>query len=420
MKGFWRNEQGVAHLGAMPLGRIVSLVEADPRATLPAYVYDVDGVQAAATEAVAALAGAGWVAYALKANSAGTLVRAVAAAGAGADAVSGAELSLALECGIPPERIVMSGVAKTNAELDAAIGAGIAAIQAESIEELQRIAQRATALGARARVSVRLNPGVEIDSHAHISTGHAAAKFGIVRTAWPAVLETVREQPSLDLAGVSVHVGSMLASVEPYLASARVACETAKAWRGAGLPLRFVDFGGGFGIDQGAGAVPTPGHFARAALQLAREQGLGDLQVVIEPGRSLVGPFGVLVAGVVQCKVAGGQRFILLNAGMNDLLRPALYGAHHRVEALDQAPSQPQWRVVGPVCESADDFGSHPLGVSPPVAVAIRDAGAYGFTLASEYNGRSLPCEIFVRDGQVASVSPTPGWRRWVEARCQA
>lgn len=388
--------------------------------TLPAYVYDVDGVREAAKAACIALGQENLVAYAVKANSAGTLIRAARSAGAGADVVSGAELELAVQCGVEPSRIVMSGVAKRDDEIDRALSLGIRALQAESVEELQRIAARAHASGRRARVSIRLNPDVSIDSHAHISTGHKAAKFGVIREAWSEALQTIRQNPCLQLLGVSVHVGSMLMSVEPYLASARVACETARAWISHGHALEFIDFGGGFGIDLGNGAAPAPKDFAAGAVKLLKDQGLQHLQLAIEPGRSLVGPYGVLLAEVVQAKVAQGQHFALINAGMNDLLRPALYGARHRIEPLQAAPSGRNWRVAGPVCESADDFGEHQLAETLPAAVAIRDAGAYGFTLSSEYNGRPQPCEVFVQSGVITHFSPSPGADAWIRRRARA
>jgi diaminopimelate decarboxylase len=184
-----------------------------------------------------------------------------------------------------------------------------------------------------------------------------------------------------------------------------------------GRKARGADFGGGFGIDYGTETPAEPAAFVRAVLPLLREYDLGELAIAIEPGRSLVGPYGVLVAKVVQTKVSGERRWVMIDAGMNDLLRPALYGAKHRIEPLAWEPSAPESRVVGPVCESSDDFGLHPLGTIAPTHVAIRDVGAYGFVMASEYNGRPLPSEVFVSDAQVASISsPSP----WLTRRLKA
>jgi diaminopimelate decarboxylase len=416
MHGFARDAAGIAMLGSVPLADAL----ARARVPTPAYVYDLDAIAAETSELAGALEPRDLVAYAIKANAAGSVVRAIARAGGGADVVSGAELELALGCGIAPERIVMSGVAKTAAEIDFAILNGIRSLMLESVEEVARIAARARALGRRAAVALRLNPGIEIDAHAHVATGHDEAKFGIavadVAAAWEAL---DAHADVLDAVGVSTHVGSMLADPSPWLAAARVVCEVARARLASGRRLTLIDFGGGFGIDYGGAPVARPREFARAGRELAADHGLDALGLVVEPGRALVASHGVLVSSVVQAKRSGGRRFVMIDAGMNDLIRPALYGARHRVEPLERAPGGPSWRVVGPVCESADDFGEHPLGGEPPLGVVIRDAGAYGHTMASEYNGRPLPAEIFVASGEVRA-RPSPGSAAWVRSRLEA
>jgi diaminopimelate decarboxylase len=389
---------------------------------LPAYVYDVDGM----TETLRSLRHAfgdapHLVAYAIKANSAGTVVRAFAAEGSGVDAVSGAEVELSLACGVPAKQVVMSGVAKTDTEIDLALFKGILAIQAESVEELTRIAARARAAGHRADVSLRVNPGIEIDSHSHIATGHDAAKFGISESDLAAAYAVIDgSEGRLAQVGLSVHLGSMMTSTEAYARSARKLCDLARERRSRAPGFKFVDFGGGFGIDYGSEPSVPPSEFAHTCVRTLRDAGLSDLMIVVEPGRSLVAPFGVLVARIVQTKRSAARSWVMINAGMNDLIRPALYGAKHRIELLEQAPQEPEWRVVGPVCESSDDFGSHPLGDDPNGLVAIRDAGAYGFVMASEYNGRALPGEVFVRGGKVVSVSRGPGPKAWLERRVSA
>jgi diaminopimelate decarboxylase len=272
-----------------------------------------------------------------------------------------------------------------------------------------------------ARVSLRVNPGVAIDSHAHVATGHDEAKFGIARADLGQAWQRVDEAGELLRAvGVSTHVGSMLTSPEPWLASARTLCEVARARRSDKPGLEFVDFGGGFGIDHGERVCAPPADFVRAGLRLLAERGLSDLSLVVEPGRALVGPHGVLVASVVQEKRSGPRRWLMIDAGMNDFIRPALYAARHRIEPLERPPEPPSWRVVGPVCESADDFGDYALGDPVPSRVVIRDVGAYGFAMASEYNGRALPTEVFVASGRVLHVSPTPGALDWVARRLRA
>lgn len=418
MNGFDRDASGRAVLAGRPIAALL----AEAGVATPAYVYDVGAIRAAVRDAEAAFGDAPHVlAYAVKANTAGTIVRAVGEAGGGADVVSGGELAVVLGAGIDPERVVMSGVAKTDDELERAITADILAIQLESVEEIARVAARARALGRRARVSLRVNPAVRIDSHAHVATGHDEAKFGIVQSDVAAAWQQIDARPdALDAVGVSTHVGSMLETPAPYLESARVVCAVARSRRETNRQLRFVDFGGGFGIDYGAGPVRPPAEFVRAGLDLIRKEGLGDLALVVEPGRALVAPFGVLVASVVQDKRSGDRRWCMIDAGMNDLIRPALYQAHHRIEPLERPPGGTEWQVVGPVCESADDFGLHPLGEALPATVVIRDAGAYGFTMASEYNGRPLPAEVFCEDGQVIRARPSPGVQAWVRSRLEA
>jgi diaminopimelate decarboxylase len=360
-------------------------------------------------------------------------VRTLAAAGIGADVVSGGELTLALAAGIPARRILMSGVAKTDREIERAIHEDILGIQVESVEEIARVAARARSLGKRARISIRVNPGVKIDSHAHIATGHERAKFGIALADVPAAFARIDEEPtSLVGVGISVHIGSMMTSAEPYRRAARGIAELAVARRAQlsgrtpatsaelSNALEYIDFGGGIGIDYGSTDVEPPSAFARAARDVLGEFDLSELRLVMEPGRCLVAPHGVLVARVIGPKVTPSGRFLLLDAGMNDLLRPALYGARHRIEPLDWAPEAGEWRVVGPVCESADDFGTHAIGERIPDLVVIRDAGAYAFTMASEYNARPLASELFVSDGRVVSASQSPGEAAWVSRRLLA
>jgi diaminopimelate decarboxylase len=430
-----RDDAGRLTLGGADLEAIARAVGT------PAYVYDLSGIEAEARALIAAFAGAPHlVAYAVKANSAGPVVRALAAVGCGADVVSGAELALALACGVSPEKILFSGIAKTDRELDAAVAAGergIAAVQIESVEEILRVAARARAAGRRARVSLRLNPAVSLETlatHAHIATGHDEAKFGIEVVDLPVAFDLVAQHPELALVGLSTHVGSQLTTTAPYLDAARLAMQTAARLRegrsqGTGPELAFVDTGGGFGVDYGDGCGAAPADFVRETRALQAASGLGDLALHVEPGRSLVAKHGVLVASVIQHKVspaAAGvrgarQRWLMIDAGMNDLIRPALYQARHRVEAVDAVAGGERipWRVVGPVCESSDDFGAHALPVAPPARVALLDAGAYGYTMASRYNGRALPVEVFVRDGRVVASTERDVEGVWVDDRAQ-
>ncbi len=416
-----RDPDGQARLGAV---RLADLFGGEAAGT-PAYVYDLDGMAAAARELVAGFGGAPHlVAYAVKANSAGPVIRAIAAAGCGAEVVSGGELALVLKAGVAPDRVLYSGVAKRAAEIDLAIGAGdrgIAALQLESIAEIARVEARAKALGRTARVGLRINPGVEADTHEKVATGHDEAKFGVALEDLDDAFEALGASKHVSFVAVGCHVGSQLTETSTYLEAARRVLHVATRWEQDHPALELVDFGGGFGVDYGVGCKASPRDFARAAVALLEAEGFPGRRVTVEPGRSLVAEHGVLVARVVSSKASrSGRRWLLIDAGMNDLMRPALYGAHHRIEPLDAAPptqSGEGHRVVGPVCESSDDFGVHRFASPLPELVVIRDAGAYGFTMASEYNGRPLPAEIFLSAGRVASIKPARPVDAWVEAR---
>ncbi len=406
-------------------GVVLADIARDPRFGTPVYVYDLDAITNEARELDAAFDSAPHlVAYAVKANSAGPIVKALAAVGCGADVVSGAELVLAQRCGVPAERIVFSGVAKTDDELDLAITAGasgIAAVQVESVEEIPRIAARARAHGRVANVSLRINPGVDadaLDTHSYIATGHDDAKFGVPLASMSDAIELLAKTREIRLAGIGAHVGSQFTTTDAYLESARALFGFAKEVR-ARFALSFLDTGGGFGIDYGQGCPVRPADFIRATRRLQAEYGLSDLALYSEPGRSLVGAHGVLLARVIQRKVAEPRRWTMIDAGMNDLMRPALYQAHHRIVplSLESAAAVRPYRVVGPVCESSDDFGLHDLPDGDIQVVAILDAGAYGYSMASRYNGRALPAEVFLQGGKIAVASRRAAREVWVEDR---
>ncbi|MEI7892183.1 MAG: diaminopimelate decarboxylase [Myxococcales bacterium] len=406
----------------------VRLIDLLANHSTPTSAYDLDGITAEARDLRTAFDDAPHlVAYAVKANSAGAIVRSLASQGCGADVVSGAELQVALGAGVPPHRIVYSGVAKRDDELRLALcveGQGILAVQLESLEEIARIDAIARSLGLRGQVSIRMNPSVDfdtLDTHAFIATGHDEAKFGVARADMSDALDRVLRSSCLELVGIAVHVGSQFTSTAAYVEAARVAFEVAREARNKGASLRFVDTGGGFGIDYGQGCPVRPCDFVRAARQAQRDAQLDDLALFVEPGRALVAAHGVLLARVLQPKVSGARRWLLVDAGMNDLLRPALYQAHHRVVSLEPVEGpQETWRVAGPVCESSDDFGMHSLPSVPPRAVALLDAGAYSYTMASRYNGRELAPEVFLRGGLVESSTARQPTEHWVEERLRA
>ena len=420
----WRNEAGDLFLGGVSLAEIA----ADPRIGTPSYVYDLDAIAAEARALDAAFEGAPHlVAYAVKANSAGPIVRALAAEGCGADVVSGGELAVALGCGVPASKIVFSGVAKSDAEIDQAIAADIHAIHVESIEEIGRIHARAASLSKKVRVAIRVNPAIDadaLDTHAHIATGHDEAKFGVPRADIGVALTTLEQSRDwLALTGITSHIGSQFIATAAYVEAARTLFDIAREARERGAPITFVDTGGGFGIDYGDGCPVKPADFVRAVRDYQRASRQDDLALNVEPGRAFVAAHGVLLASVIQRKserAAPHRSWIMIDAGMNDLIRPALYQARHRIVPLHQ-PASPtaKSRVVGPVCESSDDFGDHvlPSSLDAGARVALLDAGAYGFTMASRYNGRSLPAEAFLRAGRIVAVSPRTSVDAWVADR---
>jgi diaminopimelate decarboxylase len=421
-----RDEQGDLCLGGVRLAEIAR----DARMGTPSYVYDLGAIAAEGRALTAAFEGAAHlVAYAVKANSAAPIVRVLAREGCGADVVSGGELQLALACGVAPEKIVYSGVAKTDDEIDQAIYAGdrgIDALQLESVEELLRIDGRARASARRARIAIRVNPGVEKDAvgtHSHVVTGHDEAKFGVAKDDIAAALSLANRSKHLELVGVSAHVGSQLLRTDPYVEAGRVVFDVARAARERGATLEFVGTGGGFGIDYGNGRPQSPADFVRAIRAEQRAAGLGDLALHVEPGRSLVAAHGVLLARVIQTKrtphasESPERAWLIIDAGMNDLIRPALYQARHRIVPLEATRRELRsYRVVGPVCESSDDFGEHP-DLADAGFVAILDAGAYGYTMASRYNGRPLPAEVFIRDGKVVAITERAAPDAWVNGR---
>ncbi len=414
--GITRDGEGRLCCGGVPLAEVIRTAGV----STPAYVYDLDAIAAVGRRLSRALPRGSVCAYAIKANGAGPIVRALVHEGCGVDVVSGGELAAALACGVLPDRVVYSGVAKRDDELDRAIAAQLRGIHVESVEEIDRLAARAAALGARdVGVAIRHNPDVEVDTHANIATGHDEAKFGVAAEDIGAALEAIARSPRLKLRGLSAHVGSQIMREEEYAAGVTAVCELATAVRAQGFGLRYLDTGGGFGVSyRDEHATPDPTRFVATALAKMKEHGHGDLELVVEPGRALVAAHGVIVTRVIQPKVSRtGRRWLLVDAGMNDLLRPALYQAHHRIEPLESKPGEARvaWRVAGPVCESSDDFGEYLLPDPPPALLAIRDAGAYGRSMASAYNARPLASEIFVARGGIAAVRTADGLAETIE-----
>lgn len=338
--------------------------------------------------------------YALKANSniaIGTLLRDL---GSAVDANSIWEIEVARRIGFEPAQIVFTGVGKADLELEAAVPLPLKAINVESAGELRRVESIAQRLGRAARVAVRVNPDIDARSHPHISTGLKINKFGVSVDAAPELFAGLKERPLLQLVAVHVHIGSQVTTVEPLQRAATFAASLASELAGAGFPIEYVDVGGGLGISYDGTPVLEPEAYAAALVEAVRPSGL---PVVVEPGRSIVGPAGALLGRVIDLKPRdAASQFAVLDAGMTELMRPALYNAFHGVEPVRPRAGAPsRYEVVGPVCESSDVIGRDrtlaPLHAGD--VLAIRDAGAYGAVMASNYNRRPLPAEVLVDDG---------------------
>ena len=339
--------------------------------------------------------------YALKANSTLAIARLLRALGSSADANSIWEIDVARKAGFEPSHIVFTGVGKSPEELECAVSLPLKAINVESAGELARVEAIAARLGRTARVAIRLNPDIDAQSHPHISTGLKINKFGVPVDEARALLQTLKSRPSLALVAVHVHVGSQITSLDPLRRAAALAAGLSVELRRAGAPLEYVDLGGGLGVSYDGREVPSGREYVSALVGEVRRFGL---PIVLEPGRAIAAPAGVLVARVVDVKPRDDTSdFAIIDAGMTELLRPALYNAFHRIEpvSISAAPER-RYEIVGPVCESSDVVGRDRLlpRLAPGDLVAIRDAGAYGSAMASNYNRRPLPAEVLVEDGE--------------------
>jgi diaminopimelate decarboxylase len=371
----------------------------------PAYVYDLDAVAAAYRRVAAAFEPLGArVLYAVKANANLAVLGTLAGLGSGFDVVSGGELVRVLRAGGDPQACVFAGVGKTAEELALAVGHGVT-VHVESADELDALAAVAARLGRRARFAVRVNPDVEVDTHVNIQTGHDEAKFGVpVAVAHELLARAARGELALcDPVGVHVHVGSQLPGPEGMAAGAEVGLEVLEAGRAAGLELDWLDVGGGLPVDYAGGSAPGPERFAAALAPLLAGR---NVRLAVEPGRALVARAGALVTTVLYRKHRSAGRMLVVDTGMHHLLRPALYQAVHRVRPLRAAPLAGPTEVVGPICESTDVLATEAdlPDLVPGELVAFLDAGAYGMTMASNYNGQPRPAEIVVAGG-VARVA---------------
>lgn len=340
------------------------------------------------------------VCYALKANASGELLKIFALLGAGADIVSGGELKQALRAGFQPADIVFSGVGKTDDELSLGLEAGIGEFNVESESELRRLSTLAASRGTRASITLRVNPNVDPRSHPYISTGLRENKFGVPIEDAPRILREARDLPGLDVSGVQCHIGSQLRDLAPAAEAVRSIVSLSRSLIAQGFALRTIDMGGGLGVDYDGTGAPVPADLA--ALVLPEIQGLG-LKLLLEPGRSLIAAAGVLLTRVVATKRNGEKLFVIADAGMNDLLRPSLYSAYHHIVNLSAVQGAPQVRadIVGPVCESGD-FLARDREIAETKEgdlLAVLDAGAYSFSMASNYNFRPRAAEVLIEPG---------------------
>jgi diaminopimelate decarboxylase len=348
------------------------------------------------------------ICYAMKANSNQAVVKTLARLDAGMDIVSQGELRRALAAGVPADRIVFSGIGKTREEMAAGLEAGILCFNIESEPELEALAEVAASKGVRAPISVRVNPDVDARTHRKIATGKSENKFGVPLSRARAVYARAARLPSLEVTGVDMHIGSQITDLRPFDNAAQLLAELARDLMAEGHALRHIDLGGGLGIPYREHDEPPPDPRAYAAVIKRRTQGLG-LKLIFEIGRMIAGNAGILVTRVLYVKEGEGKTFVIVDAGMNDLIRPTLYEAEHEIKPVaETAPGTPRIvaDVVGPVCETGDylALGRELPQVKAGDLLAVMTAGAYGSVQAGTYNTRPLAPEVLVRGAQAAIV----------------
>ncbi|MCL4266549.1 MAG: diaminopimelate decarboxylase [Anaerolineae bacterium] len=412
----------------------VPLAEIATAVGTPVYVYSQAELQQRAAAFVTAESSAFTLAcYAVKANNNPAILRLLGEAGLGADVTSGGELFLALHAGIPPHKIIFSGVGKRRDEIEMALENGIRALHVESAMELEAIAAVAAERQQIARIGVRVNPDIHAETHPYMTTGEKWHKFGVAPETAVTLLHTAREHPWLHPVGLAAHIGSQITAVSPFVQSAHFLVHMAEELTSSGIRLEYVDVGGGLGIDYGDPRNPisaTTGGlrnqisiegWVTAVTQPILAAGYG---VVMEPGRSIVGPTGCLLTRVTYTKSQGGTQFAIVDAGMSDLIRPTLYDAYHPVVPVmpvaDEMATSP-YTIVGPICETGDwlakDRNLPPL--QPGDLLAIMQAGAYGYAMASNYNGRLKPAEILVNGHHYAVIRKRQDYTHLLDG-CQA
>ena len=394
MTGFYR--QGAALVcDGVPLAAIAATHGT------PLYVYSAATIAERYRAIDAAFAGYPHsIHYALKANSTLAITRLLRSLGSHADANSGGEIDVALRAGILPSHIVFTGVGKTSAELGYAIDLGVRSINVESAGEIERIDALSGERQVRTKIAIRVNPDVDARTHPHISTGLKTNKFGIPIGDVRALVAVTRGRPNVEVVGLHAHLGSQITTMEPLARGARALVDLSRELATDGVRIEHLDIGGGLGVSYDGSPVPGPAEYAAAVLPILRESGLA---VVLEPGRHIMAPAGVLLTSVVDIK----SGFVVMDAGMTEIIRPMMYNAFHRIEPVVVTDADPLTAdIVGPLCESSDTLGKNRTVPRPRVGdlYAVLDAGAYGSVMASNYNRRLLPAEVMVEGGEARVI----------------
>ncbi|HPX48862.1 MAG: diaminopimelate decarboxylase [Bacteriovoracaceae bacterium] len=383
--------QGKLHCGEVPLEAIAREVGT------PFYCYSLPTLHRHIQAFEEPLSGVDHqTCFAMKANSSLAILTYMARHGLGADVVSGGELYRALKSGVQGEKIVYSGVGKTTGEIEMAIAAGIMMFNIESEQELEVINECAGTLEKKAPISIRVNPDVDPMTHPYISTGMRENKFGIDVEASLAQYLKARDMENIEIVGIDCHIGSQLTDLSPFIDAVQRLKMLINRLKDHGIELKYLDLGGGLGITYSDEEPPHPRDYVRAVLDAVGPLGL---KVIFEPGRVIVGNAGILVTSVLYRKQTGNKTFIVVDAGMSDLIRPSLYGAYHDIRPLEDKPeAREKVDVVGPICESGDFLAKNrdlPM-LGRGDMIAVMSAGAYGFTMASNYNSRPKPPEVLV------------------------
>jgi diaminopimelate decarboxylase len=387
-----------AYRGGVLCAEEVSLEEIARRFGTPCYVYSRSAIEGAYREYADALAGrSSLVCYSVKANSNLAVLSVMAKLGAGFDIVSGGELARVLAAGGDPAKVVFSGIGKTEDEIRRALEAGVLSINLESEQELARVDSIARSMGKRAPVALRVNPDVDAKTHPYISTGLKQNKFGIAHADAERLYREAARLPGIRITGIGCHIGSLMNDSAPFVAAARRIVALVERLEQAGIAMAHIDLGGGMGIRYNEETQAPIAAFVRGALEALRQR---KEMILLDPGRSIVGNAGALLTKVEYLKPGESKSFAVVDAAMNDLIRPALYGAWHEVRQVRETELGTVagvYDIVGPVCESADFLArERELGVRPGSLLAVMSAGAYGMVMSSNYNTRPRPAEVMV------------------------